>query len=245
VSGDALTTIKTGWTTLLKAAKITGFRLHDCRHHFASRLVMKGVDLVTVSRLLGHSDVRMSVRYSHLAPDDLAAAVWAFVDVVTRRSGSQLSVPRLRSALLDCLDQQVAPAGHLVSLGELVWRQSLLDRPVVASKQRRRDVSLLRAAALTARAMPTKRHAQSAISRQRLPTNLRASRRRSRSTSGGRGGQECSALGLLINGAPTNFHHSRLPLRVTEGGFANRVFEVLAPLVSRGGLQPDWRTRRD
>lgn len=74
-TGEALTTIKTGWAAILKASKITGFRLHDCRHHFASKLVMAGVDLVTVSRLLGHADVRMTMRYSHLAPDHLAGAV--------------------------------------------------------------------------------------------------------------------------------------------------------------------------
>jgi integrase len=74
-TGEALTTVKTGWAVVLKAAQITGFRLHDCRHHFASRLIMAGVDLVTVSRLLGHSDVRMTMRYSHLAPDHLAGAV--------------------------------------------------------------------------------------------------------------------------------------------------------------------------
>lgn len=74
-TGEALTTVKTGWGVVLKAAQITGFRLHDCRHHFASRLIMAGVDLVTVSRLLGHADVRMTMRYSHLAPDHLAGAV--------------------------------------------------------------------------------------------------------------------------------------------------------------------------
>ena len=74
-TGDALTTVKTGWRALMKAATITKFRLHDCRHHFASKLVMAGVDLVTVSRLLGHSDVRMTMRLSHLAPEHNAAAV--------------------------------------------------------------------------------------------------------------------------------------------------------------------------
>lgn len=74
-TGEALTTIKTGWATLLKAAAVSDFRLHDCRHHFASKLVMAGVDLVTVSRLLGHADIRMTMRYSHLAPDHLAGAV--------------------------------------------------------------------------------------------------------------------------------------------------------------------------
>jgi integrase len=74
-TGEAMKSVKTSWGRLMKAAKITKFRLHDCRHHFASRLVMSGVDLVTVSRLLGHSDVRMTMRYSHLAPDHLSSAV--------------------------------------------------------------------------------------------------------------------------------------------------------------------------
>jgi integrase len=74
-TGEAMKSIKTGWGRVMTAAKIAKFRLHDCRHHFASKLVMAGVDLVTVSRLLGHSDIRMTMRYAHLAPEHTAAAV--------------------------------------------------------------------------------------------------------------------------------------------------------------------------
>lgn len=42
---------------------------------FASRLVQQGVDLYTVKELLGHSELAMTERYSHLAPDTLAGAV--------------------------------------------------------------------------------------------------------------------------------------------------------------------------
>ncbi|MBS0215398.1 MAG: site-specific integrase [Proteobacteria bacterium] len=67
--------LSSSWESLLTAAKIGNFRFHDMRHHFASRLVMAGVDLNTVRELLGHADLTMTLRYAHLAPEHLAAAV--------------------------------------------------------------------------------------------------------------------------------------------------------------------------
>jgi integrase len=70
-----LVDIKTAWKQIIKAATITGFRVHDLRHTFASKLVQAGVDLNTVRELLGHSDIKMTLRYAHLAPEHRAAAV--------------------------------------------------------------------------------------------------------------------------------------------------------------------------
>ena len=50
-------------------------RVHTLRHTFASHLVMKGVDLPTVMKLMGHSDIQTTMIYAHLAPDHLAGAV--------------------------------------------------------------------------------------------------------------------------------------------------------------------------
>jgi integrase len=59
----------------VRLAKIENFRWHDLRHTFASRLVRKGVPLPVVQTLLGHKSIHMTMRYSHLAPNDLAEAV--------------------------------------------------------------------------------------------------------------------------------------------------------------------------
>jgi integrase len=49
-------------------AKLRTIRMHDMRHSFASQLVIKNVHLKVVQDLLGHSDIRMTMRYAHLAP---------------------------------------------------------------------------------------------------------------------------------------------------------------------------------
>jgi integrase len=48
---------------------------HVLRHTFASRLIMRGVDIVTVQRALGHSDIKVTMRYAHLAPDYMQRVV--------------------------------------------------------------------------------------------------------------------------------------------------------------------------
>ena len=75
VTGNPYQDVKRSFNTALRKAKIRDFHFHDLRHTFASHLVMSGVDITTVSRLLGHKSLSMTLRYSHLAPSHMVKAV--------------------------------------------------------------------------------------------------------------------------------------------------------------------------
>ena len=62
------------WSKVRREAGIEDVRLHDLRHTFASHAVMNGVPVPVVSRLLGHSNTRMTLRYAHLGDREVAAA---------------------------------------------------------------------------------------------------------------------------------------------------------------------------
>ena len=56
-----------------KACRLAGIRTigwHVLRHTYASHLVQAGVDILRVCKYLGHSDVRVTMRYAHLAKDE-------------------------------------------------------------------------------------------------------------------------------------------------------------------------------
>ena len=62
------------WYRVRQEAGIEDVRLHDLRHTLASHAVMNGVPVPVISRLLGHSNVRMTLRYAHLGDREIEAA---------------------------------------------------------------------------------------------------------------------------------------------------------------------------
>jgi integrase len=70
-------TLKKVWQTARIQAGLGDLRMHDLRHSAASLMINAGVDLFAVGRVLGHTDHKSTMRYSHLANDTLLKAVEA------------------------------------------------------------------------------------------------------------------------------------------------------------------------
>jgi integrase len=84
-------TYRSAFERAVEIAKIDDFHFHDLRHTFASWLVMAGRPIAEVKELLGHATLAMTMRYAHLAPERLRAAVEVL-------DGIQLGAPAAPSA---------------------------------------------------------------------------------------------------------------------------------------------------
>lgn len=66
--GNRLKEIKNGFSSACLRAGIEGLRFHDLRHSAATRMIESGANIVAVSKILGHSDIKTTMRYTH--PDN-------------------------------------------------------------------------------------------------------------------------------------------------------------------------------
>jgi integrase len=57
------------WKKVLDQANIDNFRFHDLRHTCASYLAQSGASLLEIADVLGHKEIQMTKRYSHLCID--------------------------------------------------------------------------------------------------------------------------------------------------------------------------------
>ena len=74
-AGEGLVDVKKAFTVACSEAGIEDFHFHDLRHTFATRLGDAGRNATTIARLLGHSNIQMSMRYTHASDDSLRSAV--------------------------------------------------------------------------------------------------------------------------------------------------------------------------
>jgi integrase len=79
-TGKPIKEIKHAFTKSCVKAKITGFRFHDLRHTAATRLADGAADAFTIAAILGHSDLRMTARYTHAMDSRKREAVERLAD---------------------------------------------------------------------------------------------------------------------------------------------------------------------
>lgn len=69
-----LQNLKDPWRHISQAAGLSGVRIHDLRHSFASVMIAGGASLPMIGALLGHRDVKTTQRYAHLSTDPMRSA---------------------------------------------------------------------------------------------------------------------------------------------------------------------------
>jgi integrase len=81
--------IKGQWAAIRKAASLSGVRIHDLRHTYASLLASSGFSLPMIGSLLGHTQAQTTQRYAHLFDSAQRKA--------TERVGAQLMAAAKKS----------------------------------------------------------------------------------------------------------------------------------------------------
>ncbi|QDX82073.1 integrase [Denitratisoma sp. DHT3] len=79
-TGRPFVSVFYSWDSARRKAGLADVRIHDLRHSFASFLVNAGRSLYEVQKILGHTQVRTTQRYAHLAQETLLDACDAVVD---------------------------------------------------------------------------------------------------------------------------------------------------------------------
>ena len=65
--GVAMVGLDAFWRNFRRTIRLEDVRLHDLRHSFATEAIRRGIPLPVVSKLLGHADIAMTMRYTHVS----------------------------------------------------------------------------------------------------------------------------------------------------------------------------------
>jgi integrase len=86
-TGKPLTDVKRTWNAIRRDAVLGDVRLHDLRHTYASFLASSGHSLLTIGKMLGHTQAQTTSRYAHLFDDPLREAAESVATAMGRAAG--------------------------------------------------------------------------------------------------------------------------------------------------------------
>ena len=104
---NSIKDVKRSFKTACREVGIHDLRFHDLRHTAATYMVTGGINLVTVSEILGHSDIKMTMRYAHPKAENRMKAVNVLADVFSQQdknkeiSGTDMAQVKMRSTLIN------------------------------------------------------------------------------------------------------------------------------------------------
>jgi integrase len=111
--GQPITDLQRPWRRIRQNARLDHVRIHDLRHTFASNAIQHGIDLPTIGKLLGHTQLQTTMRYAHLADDTLRKAT----AVIGASIGGALQAPSRRPSHSGHDDQTIVPLNATRSSG--------------------------------------------------------------------------------------------------------------------------------
>jgi len=102
--------IRTAYENAVTAAKLDDVTFHTLRHTFAAWAAMRGVSMAELKELLGHSNLTMTMRYVHLAPAHLRAAVSRLAGLTSGQVSDEVTSVRAHARAHEAVDAEAVPA---------------------------------------------------------------------------------------------------------------------------------------
>ncbi len=92
-NGEARNYISVTIRKAFKRAGITGCTAHTLRHTHATRLIQNGLNIYEVKEILGHADIRTTMRYAHIEQRNVSAKAVDVIDRLNKENAKAESLP--------------------------------------------------------------------------------------------------------------------------------------------------------